>query len=74
MDHMKNQTSALNDSFLSFDNLLNNWFGCGRLMLKYLLLITLMLLTTIFILPVSQIIVSCITKCMTEPPMKIMLT
>ena len=54
MDHMKNQTSALSDSFPSFDNRLKNWFGYGRLMLKYLLLIMLMLLTTICILPVSQ--------------------
>ena len=29
---------------------------------------------TFCILPVSKITASCITKCMTEPPMKIMMT
>ena len=52
-----------------------NWFGVEGSWLKYLLLIPLMLLTTpICILPVSQDYYYFITKCMTEPPVKIMMT
>ena len=75
MNHMKNQISALNDPFPSLDNLLGNWFGVGGSWLKYLLLITLMLLTILFVFCLfHKIIVSCITKCMTELPTKIMMT
>ena len=74
MNHMKNQIAALNDPFPSLDNLLGNWFGVGGSWLKYLLLITLMLLTILFVFCLfHKIIVSCITKCMTEPPTKIMM-
>ena len=74
MNHMKNQIAALNDPFPSLDNLLGNWFGVGGSWLKYLLLITLMLLTILFVFCLfHKIIVSCITKCMTEPLTKIMM-
>ena len=71
---MKNQISALNDPFPSLDDLLGNWFGVGGSWLKYLLLIPLMLLTILFVFCLfHKIIVSCINKCMTEPPWKIMM-
>ena len=74
MNHMRNQISALSVPFPSLDNLKNeNW--CGRLMLKYLLLIPLMVLTIPFVFCLfHKIISSCITKCMTEPPVKIVMT
>ena len=73
MNHMKNQISALNDPFPSLDDLLKSCFGVGGSWLKYLLLISLMLLTILFIFCLfHKIIISCITKCMTEPSTKIM--
>ena len=71
---MKNQISALSDSFPSLDHLFKKiWFGVRGSWLKYLLLIPLMLLTTpICILPVSQDYYYFITKCMIEAPMKMM--
>ena len=75
MNHMKSQISALNDPFPSVDGLLGNWFGVGGSWLKYLLLIPLMLLTILFVFCLfHKIIVSCVAKCMTEPPTKIMTT
>ena len=75
MNHMKSQISALNDPFPSLDGLLGNWFGVGGSWLKYLLLIPLMLLTILFVFCLfHKIIVSCVAKCMTEPPTKIMTT
>ena len=59
MNHMKNQISDLSDSFPSLDDLLLVW--CRRLMAKIFCLF-------------HKIIISCITKCMTEPPVKIMMT
>ena len=74
LNRMKNQISALNDPFPSLDDLLGNWFGVGGSWLKYLLLIPLMLLTILFVFCLfHKIIVSCVTKCMTEPPRKIMM-
>ena len=50
-----------------------NWFGVGVSWLKYLLLILLMLFTIPFVFCLfHKIIISKITKCMTEPPMKMM--
>ena len=50
-------------------------FGVGGSRLKHLLLVLLMLLTLLFVFCLfHKIIVSCITKCMTEIPMKIMMT
>ena len=72
---MKNQISALKDPFRSLDDLKKkrNWFGVGGSWLKYLLLIPLMFLTISFIFCLfHKIIISCITKCMTEPPTKMM--
>ena len=63
---MKNKISALSDAFLSLDDLKKKWFGVGGSWLKYLLIIPLMLLATLF--------VSYITKCVTEPSTKIMIT
>ena len=75
MNHMKNQISALSDPFPVLDDLLKNWFGAGGSWLKYLFIILLMLLVVLFVFCLFyKIIVSCITKCMTEPPTKIMLT
>ena len=73
---MKNQISALSDSLPSLDDLKKqtNWFRVGGSWLKYLLLIPVMLLTIPFIFCLfHKIIISCITKCMTEPPMKMMI-
>ena len=45
-----------------------NWFGVGASWLKYLFLIPLMLLTIPFVFCLfHKIIISCITKYMTEP-------
>ena len=75
MNHMKNQISALSDPSPSLDDLLKNWFGVGGSWLKYLLLIPLIILTILFVFcPFHKIITSCITKCMTEPRKKIMMT
>ena len=50
-----------------------NWFGMGGSWLKYLPLIPLMLLTIPFVFCLfHKIIISCITKYMTEPPMEMM--
>ena len=50
-----------------------NWFGVGGSWLKYLLLIPLMLFTIPFAFCLfHKIIISSITKCMTEPPTKMM--
>ena len=72
MNHIKNKISALSDPFPSLDNLKNeNW--CGRLMLKYLLLIPLMLLTIPFVFCLfHKLIISCITKYMTDPSTEMM--
>ena len=71
MNHMENQISALSNPFPSLDDLLKNWFDVGSSWLKYLLLIPLIILTILFVFCLfHKIIVSCITKCMTEPPMK----
>ena len=75
MHHMKNQISALSDPFPSVDGLKKkkNCFGVGGSWLKYLLLIPLMLFTIPFIFCLfHKIIISCITKCITEPPTKMM--
>ena len=73
MNHMKSQISALNDPFPSLDGLLGNWFGVGGSWLKYLLLIPLMLLTILFAFCLfHKIIISYITKYMTEPSMEMM--
>ena len=48
-----------------------NWFGVGGSWLKYLLLIPLILLTFAFCL-FHKIIISCITKYMTEPSTEMM--
>ena len=82
MNHKKNQISALSDPFPILDDLLKNWFGKKKnwfgargSWLKYLFIILLMLLVVLFAFCLFyKIIVSCITKCMTEPPTKIMLT
>ena len=78
MNHTKNQISALSDPFPSLDDLSKkkkNWFGVEGSWLKYLLLIPLMLFTIPFVFCLfHKIIISYITKCMTEPPTKIMLT
>ena len=82
MNHMKNQISALSDPFPILDDLLKNWFGekkkktgAGGSWLKYLFIILLMLLVVLFAFCLfHKIIVSCITKCMTEPPTKRMVT
>ena len=50
MNHMKNQISALSDPFPSLDNVLNNWFGVGGSWLKYLPIIPLVLLATLFVM------------------------
>ena len=50
-----------------------NWFGVGGSWLKYLLLIPLMLFIIPFVFCLfHKIIISYITKCMTEPPTKMM--
>ena len=71
---MKNQISALSDPFPSLDDLfLKNWFGVRGSWLKYLLLIPLMLLTIQFVFCLfHRIIISCITKYMTEPSTEMM--
>ena len=77
---MKNQISALSDSFPCPDELSKknkkqknkNWFGVGGSWLKYLLLIPLILLTIPFVFYLFHKIICCITKCMTGPPMKMM--
>ena len=70
---MKNQISTLRDPLPSVDIKKKNWFGVGGSWLKYLLLIPLMLLTIPFVFCLFyKIIISCITKCMTEPPTKMM--
>ena len=76
---MKNQISALSDSFPCPDDLSKkkpknkNWFGVGGSWLKYLLLIPLMLLTMLFIFYLfHKIIISYIAKCMIGPPTKMM--
>ena len=75
MNHMKNQISALSNPFPSLDDLLKNWFDVGGSWLKYLLLIPLIILTILFVFcPFHKIIFSCITKCMTEPRTKIIMT
>ena len=75
MNHMKNQISALSDPFPNPDDLLENWFGVGRSWLKYLLITLLTLLAILFVFCLFyKIIVFCITKCVTEPPTKIMMT
>ena len=80
---MKNQISALSDSFPCTDELSKknkkqknkNWFGVGGSWLKYLLLIPLILLTIPFVFYLfHKIIISCITKCMIGPPTKMMMT
>ena len=54
---------------------LKNWFSEGGSQLKYLLRIPLMLLAILFVVYLFyKIIVSFITKCMTEPPTKRMVT
>ena len=69
---MKNQISALSDPFPSLDNLKKKT-GVGGSWLKYLLLIPLMLLTIPFVFCLfHKIIISCITKYMTEPPTEMM--
>ena len=78
MNHMKSQISALSDPFPSPDDLLKkkkkNWFAVGGSWLNYLLLIPLMLLTSPFAFCLfHKIIISCITRCMMEPPMKMMI-
>ena len=75
INHTKNQIFALSDSLPSLDDLLEKWFGMGSSWLKYLLITLLMLLAILFVFCLFyKIIVSCITKCMTEPPTKIMMT
>ena len=75
INHMKNHISALSDALPSLDNLLENWFGLGSSWLKYLLITLSMLLAILFVFCLSyKIIVLCITKCVTEPPTKIMMT
>ena len=71
---MKNQNSALSDSFPSLDHLFKKiWFGVRGSWPKYLLLIPLMLLTILFAFCLfHKIIISYITKCMIEAPMKMM--
>ena len=70
MNHMKNQISALSDPFSSLNNLLRTWLGVEGSWLKYLFIILLMLLVVLFAFCLfHKIIVSCITKCMTEAPM-----
>ena len=69
---MKNQISALSDPFPYLDNLYKNT-GVGGSWLKYLLLIPLMLLTIPFVFCLfHKIIISCITKYMTEPSKEMM--
>ena len=71
---MKNKISALSDAFLSLDDLKKKWFGVGGSWLKYLLIIPLMLLAILFVFFLFyKIIVSCVTKCMTELPTKTMI-
>ena len=80
MNHMKNQISALSDPFPILDDLLKNWFGekkkktgAGGSWLKYLFIILLMLLVVLFAFCLfHKIIVSCITKYVTEPSTEIM--
>ena len=75
---MKNQIYALRDPLPSLDKIKKkttkkNWFHVGSSWLKYLLLIQLMLLTIPFVFCLfHKIIISCITKCTTEPPKKMM--
>ena len=65
---MKNQISAL-----SLDDLFFKKTGVGGSWLKYLLLIPLMLLTIPFVFCLfHKIIISCITKYMTEPSTEMM--
>ena len=75
---MKIQIYALSDSFSSPDDLKKkkkNWFGVGDSWLKYLLLIPPMLLTIPFVFCLFyKIIIICITKCVTEPPTKMIMT
>ena len=74
---MKNRISALCDPFPSLDDLKKKKkkkkTGVGGSWLKYLLLIPLMLsiIPLVFCL-FHKIIISCITKYMTEPPTKMM--
>ena len=75
INHMKNQIFALSDPLPSLDDLLEKWFGVGSSWLKHLLITLLMLLAILFVFCLFyKIIVSYITKCMTEPPTKIMMT
>ena len=69
---MKNQISALSDPFPYLDNLYKKT-GVGGSWLKYLLLIPLMVLTIPFVFCLfHKIIISCITKFMTEPSIEMM--
>ena len=73
LNHMKNEISALSDSFPSLDDLKKEKkkkTGVGGSWLKYFLLIPLMLLTIPFVFCLFHKIISCITKFMTEPPME----
>ena len=76
MNHMTNQISALNDPYLvlMIFKKKTNWFGVGGTWLIYLLLIPLMLLLIIpFVFCLfHKIIISCITKYMTEPSTEMM--
>ena len=74
MNHMKNQISALSHPFPSLDDLLKTWFDVGGSWLKYLLLMSLIITILFVFCLLHKIIASCITKCMTEPRTKIMMT
>ena len=63
---MKNQISALSDQFPSLDDLEKKKPGVGGSCLIYLLLIP------VYHLPFVSQDSYCITKCVTEPPMKMM--
>ena len=72
---MKNRISALCDPFPSLDDLKKKKkkTGVGGSWLKYLLLIPLMLLIIPFVFCLfHKIIISCITKYMTEPSREMM--
>ena len=75
MDQKKNQISSLNDPLPSLDGLFRTWFGMGNAWLKYLPITLLMLLAILFLFCLYyKIIVSCVTKCMTVPHAKIIMT
>ena len=60
---------------LALTILKKKWFGVGGSWLKYLLIIPLMLLAILFVFFLFyKIIVSCVTKCMTVPHAKIIMT